>query len=355
MRLQSPPSVSWKASTLLNKRFKLFTTLTLSMLVLAACASGPASPAAPSNEPMAVKIVLPPYLSNSPIFIAQEEGYFADAGLEVEVVILDRSVDALPALIQKQVDVTSDAINAATLSAIAQGENVRLVADKGYLSPGCSYDSLLASAGAAAAGGLDNSDLLAGGTKLAVTQANYREFWVSKLFAQKGLSVDNFEWVVVPPAALGETLQAGDIAFATVAEPSLTQVLNAQQGVVIANANEVVPGFQYSFVNFGPSILEDNPEAGRRFMVAYLRGVRQFIEGKTDRNVQIIAEGTGLDPELVRATCWPTFDENISIHTEDILTFQEWAVSAGYLDAALPVDSLIDTSFQQYAVEQLAP
>ncbi len=44
---------------------------------------------------------------------------------------------------------------------------------------------------------------------------------------------------------------------------------------------------------YGPAFTDTNPEVGRRSMVAYLQGVRQYNQGKTDRNI-------GIPPELHR-------------------------------------------------------
>jgi NitT/TauT family transport system substrate-binding protein len=175
------------------------------------------------------------------------------------------------------------------------------------------------------------------------------------VLASHGLSRDQFESVSVPQSAMGETLAGGEIAFGVSGEPWITRITEAGQGVLIDQFEVAEPGFQYSFVSFGPSILQDNPEVGRRFMVAYLRSLRTYAEGKTDRNVEIIAAATELDPELVQQMCWPTFSENAVMNTDDVQAFQEWAVSKGYLDAVLPANEVFDNSFQQYAVEQLAP
>ena len=39
-------------------------------------------------------------------------------------------------------------------------------------------------------------------------------------------------------------------------------------------------------------------------MIAYLKGVRQYNQGKTDRNVEILAKYTEMKPEEVKQSCW---------------------------------------------------
>jgi hypothetical protein len=42
-----------------------------------------------------------------------------------------------------------------------------------------------------------------------------------------------------------------------------------------------------------------------RFLRAYLRAVAQYAEGRTQRNVEILANAVRLEPKLLRTICWP--------------------------------------------------
>jgi sulfonate transport system substrate-binding protein len=107
-------------------------------------------------------------------------------------------------------------------------------------------------------------------------------------------------------------------------------------------------------VVFGPTILEDNRDLGNRFMVAYLKGVRQYNQGKTERNLEIISAFTELDSETLDAICLPTFTDDGRINFElGYATFQDWALARGDLDGALTKEELIDESFVDYANQVL--
>ena len=56
------------------------------------------------HKPVKLKVTILPYISYAPLLIAQEEGYFADQGLEIEVVKFSRSPEAIPALVQGRLD-----------------------------------------------------------------------------------------------------------------------------------------------------------------------------------------------------------------------------------------------------------
>jgi len=91
--------------------------------------------------------------------------------------------------------------------------------------------------------------------------------------------------------------------------------------------------------------LEDNPDAGVRFMTAYLKGVRQFNEGKTDRNVEIIANFTKLAPEDIKASCWTSFRPDGSIDEATAIAFQKWAVEKDYANGPLELDQFWTSKF----------
>jgi NitT/TauT family transport system substrate-binding protein len=120
-------------------------------------------------------------------------------------------------------------------------------------------------------------------------------------------------------------------------------------------AQDVVPGFQFAFILYGPTILEDNRDAGQRFMIAYLQGVRQYNEGKTARNLELISEFSGLDTELLQQACWIPIHSDGSVRTESVMEYQAWAVEKGFADGGITEASCWDGSFVQHANEVLGP
>jgi len=85
-------------------------------------------------------------------------------------------------------------------------------------------------------------------------------------------------------------------------------------------------------------------------MVAYLKAVRQYNEGKTDRNMQLLQDFTGLDRTLLEKVCWPTFRNDLMIDTQSVLKFQDWAFEQGLLDGKVKIEQLWDPSFAEFAL-----
>jgi ABC-type nitrate/sulfonate/bicarbonate transport system substrate-binding protein len=111
-----------------------------------------------------------------------------------------------------------------------------------------------------------------------------------------------------------------------------------------ASAQDALPGFQWSVLAFGERFLERERDTGERFLRAYHRAVAQYRQGKTERNVAIIAEGTGETPEHTRAACWPTFTEDSGVNWESIAEFQAWANAQGFMAQSITMAQGLDTS-----------
>jgi len=116
---------------------------------------------------------------------------------------------------------------------------------------------------------------------------------------------------------------------------------------------ELAPGNVHAAMMFGPALLDERPDVGRRFTLALLQAMRQYRQGKTPRNLDIIQQASGLDRELLRAACWPRPIESGRIAAERLGDYQEWSLARGLVSAILPEDRIVDHRFIDWANAQL--
>jgi len=116
----------------------------------------------------------------------------------------------------------------------------------------------------------------------------------------------------------------------------------------------VLPPRQIAVVFYGPTLLERHPEIGVRFMVAYLKAVRQYNQGKTERNLAILENWTGLDRSLLEACDWPHINRDGTILVESVRELRNWLFAEDYLDAMVPIDRMVDFHYARLAGEMLA-
>jgi NitT/TauT family transport system substrate-binding protein len=306
----------------------------------------------PTPEPVRLKVVVAPYVDQAPIFIADREGYFAEQGLEVELVKMSRPSEAIPSLAAGQVDVISTVLTAGLLNATA-AQAIKVVGGAYHVAPtGCAWQGVVARADLLKAGELSSPAQLRG-RRVSVNPVGLGGYYVEKLLMTAGLTLDDVQIVGLSKPAEAEAFQNGSIDVAFTAEPWISRLAQAGHADLWIAAQEIIPDFQIGLILFGPTLLEQNPDAGRRFMVAYLEALQQWNEGKTERNLELVAEFTELDPELLMQICWPTARESGDINVQSILDFQAWAVGKGYLDSPVTEEQFWDPSFVEYANEGL--
>jgi NitT/TauT family transport system substrate-binding protein len=299
-------------------------------------------------------VTLAPYLGFAPFFIAKDEGYFAEQGLEIEFVHMDAPEDAVPMLVTGEMDVAAGFVAINALNAIARGATLKYVADKGYIDPeGCTYWTMMVSP-TLAEGGEPISPAQLQGKPVDVSVPSPEGYYLEQVLGPVGLTLDDIEIMDIPgPPVEAEALAEGSLALGFFAEPWVSRVLQAGQGVVWMPSEQVIPDFQLAAIIYGPTLLQENPDLGKRFMVAYLKAVRQYNEGKTERNLEIIAENTGLERELLLGACWPPLRNDGQLNAQSVLDFEAWALEKGLLDSMITADQFWDASFVENANQAL--
>jgi ABC-type nitrate/sulfonate/bicarbonate transport system substrate-binding protein len=282
-----------------------------------------------------IRVSFSPHPSWGPLMIAQAEGHFRDEGLDVEMVPAMRSEETLIALVAGDIDVRPGPLNTAFLSAIHRGAPIRIVAGMGTLPPdGCTYFGITLRPGIDPA----MQDAV---RRIRVSRDGASRFLTTRMLAARGLSLDSFETVRLPEGAEIPAMASGAIDAVAGTEPSLT--LLGRSGSLWLSAQDAVPDFQWGVIGFGERLLTREPELGRRFLRAYLRGVARIREGKTERNLAILADATGIPADLVREACWPEFTAEARVNWTSVAAFQAWAVKEGLMEDTIARSAAIDT------------
>ena len=312
--------------------------------ILAVVSGGMAAGEGPVKR-IRLRVLHAPYLTFAPIAIASAEGFFEAEGLDVELVHSTGSGDATPLLMRGEIDVSAGILRISDFNAIARGATLRLVADKGHYEDGpCVTAAYVIRPGFLKTKDLESAESLRG-ARVAVTPLSFSEYVLETFVNSKGLRLSDLSMVRLQSPLMTSALADGSLDFLHLPEPYLTETLRSGSAVVWKPMREIVPGGQLASVIYGSNLLQKNREAGRRFMMAYLRGVRQYNLGKTPRNVEIVSKETRLDSGLVRDACWESIRPDGRINVESVLEYQRWAVRRKVLDAVLPPEKFWDPSF----------
>jgi NitT/TauT family transport system substrate-binding protein len=314
-------------------------------------ASGVASAEAAPPTPATVRVSVAPFLSYAAFYVALEEGYFAEQGLDIEISQLTRASDAIPALAQGQLDVAGLNVTAAFLNAIVRGSSMRMVAPMNHDQVGeCGTNAAVIRPEVLATLSTPptSEELLS--LRYYVTTAAISTYAIDTFLNTYGISFDEVTLVDISGgASVLEPLQQDRLDVAWQVEPWITRAEASGAGVTWFTLAELVGDTQTSIVAFGPTLLNDNPDVGERFVAAYLKGARQFAEGKTARNLDIIEKFTELDRDLLESMCFPQISGDGVVLTDSIERFTQWAAERDLMDAPLVAADFYEPRFVEAA------
>lgn len=124
------------------------------------------------------------------------------------------------------------------------------------------------------------------------------------------------------------------------------------------DTSEILGPQQATVIALSPSFASQRQDAGKRFMVAYLRGVRDFLDA-FDVNkeqpgiVSILTGATTLKDAALWQNVPQTFDPNGAILLDALKTNQQWYVDNGFIQTPVNLDAAWDPTYIEYAVSVL--
>lgn len=322
--------------------------LILAVLLLALTGCTPTQ-----GENTKLKIVALPYVSFGIFYIAQEEGYFAEQDLEVEFVKFPNVTQAIPLLAQGELDVAAGPVSPGLINAIANSAYLKIVAGKEYVGPEGITEKLMVNRQLFESGDLDELMELKG-KKIAIPAVGVVQHYALLLMLnQAGLSFKDVELVKLAPQDAIAALGNQAVAAAVLGQTQATQAVSMGYASSLLPSEKVLPGFQQGFVFFGPTMLKDKPEIGKKFLIAYLKGCAGHLEGKTDRNVEILSKYTGLDRDILLKSYWHPVLPDGRIVTDDILSFQKWLFEIDLIEKQLSSDEIVDDNILKSALKAM--
>jgi len=325
---------------------KVVLSVLIASILLGAC--GDANPTEQTLDP--VLITYSKRISYAPIFIAEAEGYFKEFGIQLVPTDFDNSSQAVALIVSGDTDVLTGVLNAGLLNVLSLDPNIKVVADRGHIAieDDCTYQGILVRKDLFENGMITSAGDLKGQV-ISTGQSGPDGFVFSSYLAQGGLTFEDVNLVDLPKSAVVDAFKNKTIVAVHLPEPDLTTVLSAGDSVMLTSDEGVVGTLQSGVVAFGKKLLVDNPELGARFLAAYLKGIKQYNEGKTERNVEILSDSLGISPDLLIVGCWPNIRLDGSIDFKGVDPFQSWSIENGFLDKAVTQEQFYDPSFLEAA------
>jgi len=285
------------------------------------------------------------YLVASPFYVGYESGYFREAGFDLDVEPETDAAQTIPLMAGGKLDVLFHSPGPALFNAVARGARLRIVAGRDLAAPSCHTIGQIYVRRQMFPQGIRDLRPLRG-KKIAVPAgAGLLQFCLDMLLEHAGMRASDVVSTTMSAAECLAALPTGAVDAFVANSTDWSQRMDALQFAAGPGLADVLPGFQYSHIVFGPRLLDTDVAAGAHFLRAYLRGALEYAQGKTPDYLVKFFASNGLDLKRFRPECRDTFVHDGSIRAGDLRRFIHWAVARGLCDTELDPAALIDTRF----------
>jgi NitT/TauT family transport system substrate-binding protein len=310
-----------------------------------------------------VKVGYSPVLSSAGIFIAMERGYFKEFGLEVQGTPFRSSSAPMNALLAKgELDVGGGNVTSGLWNANGENEQIKLVADKGTVSKGHDYLALLVRSDLVKEGKFKTLKDLKG-LKVAFTALNgtSQEIAMSRFLQKAGLSPKDVTYLKMPYSDMNAAFRTKALDATIQLEPYISQAVEEGIAVNFASVYSVYPDQPSAVLFYSGLFAKNRKEEAVKFMAAYLRGVRDYIDafgrGSSKSRKDIV--------EILKKYCEPLPDsiwEKMApvglnpdgyLDTKNLNSDLEWFKKMKYVEKPLSVEGHVDHSFVEAALKMI--
>ncbi|HZR99591.1 MAG TPA: ABC transporter substrate-binding protein [Chloroflexota bacterium] len=319
----------------------------------------PASAAATPATVETVRVAYNPQLPAAPILVGSDKGYFREQGIEIETERAENAAAVFQALASGEVDVGRGAIAAGTFNAFSRGVDTRIVAT-GHAEPptGRTGNPVVVRKDLWDSGAVRAVPDLRGRTVAINGPAGGGEYTLGSVLRDNAMTFDDVRVAYMPFPDMVAALGGGAIdAAASIIEPQATTALRRGFAELLVPAPR--PGTQTTVIFYGTRFVAERPEVARRWMLAYLRSLRDLTgEGwRKPEHLAILSRATGLPVDLIEESIAPYWDPDGRVNRDDLMAQQRFYQERGHLQYTdlLPIEALLDESWLDAALRTLGP
>jgi NitT/TauT family transport system substrate-binding protein len=320
-------------------------------LVLTCLLALAATGVARADDVLKAKVGVLRLSSSAPVFIAQDKGYFRDAGLDIELKFFDAAQPIAVATTSGDVDFGITAFTAGLYNLAGKG-TLKVIGGMSREKAGYPLIGYFASNNAYAAGLKTPKDLA--GKRIAVTQVGSSFHYSLGLLADKyGFRLADVK--VLPLQSLSNAAAAlkGETVDAALLPVSTARTLiDAGGAKLLGWVGDETP-WQLGAVFASPKTLDNRPlvtkllgalvRADREYhdvILAAVAGGKADINDKTRPLLEIIAKYTNLPVEQVVGNC-AYIDPDGKLDVKNVGNQIDWLQEQGFVDKGFTADAII--------------
>jgi len=298
-----------------------------------------------------VRIGFIPVMIYAPIFVANERGYFAQEGIELELTSLQGGSDTVVQLAAGNFDAGIGGAGAGLFNAANRGVKFTIVAPMHSEQPPVTSPLVISAKRANEIKSV--ADLR--GKKVSINATGAAtEYWLAQALERGGLTINDVQLTTVRFPDVPAALESGSLDAAILGEPFTT--INEDNGLVKVLSEDFINGFYSTYLYFGEPMMQKD-ELARGFMRAYLRACRD-LQGKymNQEIASIIEKYTKVPADVNLRASTPQYDPNGRVPIENLNTLQTYFLQRGSLleyKEPLDISKLVNTQLAAEVAAEL--
>jgi NitT/TauT family transport system substrate-binding protein len=310
---------------------------------------------------VAVKYGTAGLIGEAGVFDAIEKGYFREEGIEVELVPFRVSAEMTAPLATGEIAFGSMGLDASLFNAVERGIPIKIVGYNAIINERDTSGSWMVRQDLIDSGRFKELSDLRGMKVVINTPGGTGAVWAERVLAKGGLTPDDVEFTTLgfadqPAAYANKGIDTGFLVepFVSVAESQGTA------SILLPSGQFFLPGLPVMNLVMSPVFAQQQPEAARRILVAYLRGQRDYYrtwvknEGGREEFDQILIKHTPIkEPRLFTRMATHDVDVNGAMDPTVMNEMQDYFVKYGTLPQKVDLSKVIDGSYAEYAVSRI--
>jgi NitT/TauT family transport system substrate-binding protein len=323
----------------------------LSTLIVLAVLVGAVLPAysAPAAPDMSIKFVLIPVLDVLPFYVAEQEGYFTDAGLDVEGIPVSGVVERDQLMVSGAADgILSDVIGAGLFN--QDKLRVQIVAEVRRAYPNGPMWRILAAPNS----GITTPDDLKG-VDIGISVNSVVQYAATRILEHAGLSDSDIQFRAEPNIPVRyQLLMEGQLKAACLNDPLAQAAIEGGATLIADDSSLADKQYSQATLNFTIESIQKKPEAIQAFVAAWMKAAEDMNANPTAYR-KLFLEKTNV-PDSVKDTYilppFPVWEITQEPVWDDVM---QWMLDQKIIDQAPSYDESVNKTFIEALAPQVTP
>jgi len=277
-----------------------------------------------------------PVMQALPLYVAQSQGFFSDAGIEVEIIPFNTAADKDIALTTGNIDGQfADLFTPVVIE--SNGQDIAIVATN--------YETrhdkrMFAVLGKPDGGYSKASDLH--NVPIALSSNTVIHNVTEMILMQQGLDMDMVTYIESKNIGIRmQMLLSGQVEAATLPEPLVTAAVAKGATVIVDDTGYPL---SQTVLLFTDKFTSQHPEAVKKFLKAVQHAV-EYIDNHPDETRIVMVENVRLPEPLKAVYPIPKFPKLHVPNRVDMQQVVEWLHAKGVIENVIPYEELVDAKY----------